>query len=338
MTAKPRPIVLNQSSYKDFQNCRRLFAWRRLQGLTPPTRRSALEIGTAVHAGLATLHAGGIDLKKEFPEPPTTEDEIARYDELQEIVRLEPKEQALHVALTLLRKRSGPNLGFEDKDLAESEAIVSRTFLAYVEHYAKADDLWQPLNQEIECLVEVGPPGTNTWIRMRADNLSVAKGGLYIVDYKTAGRLDPRDLLKYELDTQISTYLYGLSKFLTEQARAQDPEAEPIYIRGAIIDVLVKTAVPQFARELFTRTPDELEEFEAEWLEVADDLRQRLNRVDAGENWKIVFTKNTDNCFRYGTCAFRDLCLKDSPVRRRLYDRREPDYVDEAQKELDAKH
>jgi hypothetical protein len=332
-----RPIVLNQSSYKDFCNCKRLFAWRRLQWLTPPQRRSALEIGTAVHAGLAAFHAGGIDLKKEFPEPPKTEEEIARYDELNEIVQLSAKEQALHVALQGLRKRAGPRLAFEDKDLQEAEDIVTRTFLGYVEHYSQTDEVWKPLNQEIECLVEVGPPGTNTWIRMRADNLSIAKGGLYVVDYKTAGRLDVRDLLKYELDIQPTTYVYGLSKFLTEQARAEDPSADPIYIRGTIIDVAVKTQTPQFARELFTRSAFDLAEFEAEWLEVAEDLRKRLDRVDAGEPWKIVFHKNTDNCFRYGACAFRDLCLNDTPHRRKLYDRREPDYVDEAQAQLDAK-
>jgi hypothetical protein len=204
---------------------------------------------------------------------------------------------------------------------------------AYVEHYQNTGDIWKPLNQEIEFLTEVGE-GSNAWLRGKSDNLSTAKGGLYIVDYKTAGKLDPRDLLKYELDIQLSAYIYGLSKYLTHEMQAADAAAEPVYVRGAIIDVLVKTQTPQFARELFTRTPDELAEFEAEWIEVCNELRERLARLESGENWKVVFYRNTDNCFRYGTCPFRDVCLKDTPVRRALYDKREPDYVDEAQARL----
>jgi hypothetical protein len=354
MTSNAWPIVLNQSSYKEFQNCHRLFGWHRLEHLTTPSRRSALEIGTATHSGLATYHAGGIDAEKEIAalvrpglqahvQTDTEQaEELAAYEneveDIREAVKLPKAEQALWIALRKLRERAGPSSTFADKDLVEAEAIVTRVLLAYIEHYAESDEIWKPLNQEIECLVEVGPPGSNTWLRMRADNLSIAKGGLYVVDYKTAGRLDPRDLLKYELDVQITSYVYGLSKFLTEQARSADPLAEPIFIRGAIIDVLVKTTIPQFARELFTRTDEELAEFEAEWVEVLSEIRTRLDRVAAGEDWKIVFYRNTDNCFRYGTCPMRDVCLKDTPVRRALYDKREPDYVDTAQVELTAKH
>jgi RecB family exonuclease len=357
------PIVLNQSSYKEFQNCQRLFAWRRLQNLTPPSRRSALEIGTAVHSGLATFHGGGIDVSKlEEPIPPSDgapeveieayQEALVKYETWTEAAKQSIAEQALFVAQEKLRERSGPTTSFEDKDLGEAQAIVDRVLPAYIDHYRETDELWKPLNQEIECLVEVGLPGSGVWLRMRADNLSVAKGGLYIVDYKTAGRMDPRDLLKYEMDIQISSYIYGLSKFLTEQSLAEG--GEPIVIRGAIIDVLVKTQVPQFARELYTRTEAELAEFEVEFNFVAYDIASRFAMVRGDREaydhfceecwaltqqhgWKVAFPRNTDNCFRYGTCSFRDVCLKDTPVRRALYDRREPDYVDEAQAQLDGR-
>lgn len=350
------PIVLNQSSKKAFLNCKRYFAWQRLgmytalmralnpeiadeilaslPQLTPPGRRSVLEIGTAVHAGLAVFHGGGIDIKALTKDLTDSEEDRERYDDIMEVARLPLKEQAVWTATQTLRKRAGPRLAFEDRNLPEAEEIATRTLMAYIEHYTGTDEVWKPLNQEIEFMVEVGPPGSAAWIRGRTDNLSTARGGLYIVDYKTAGRLDPRDMLKYELDDQLSTYIYGLSKYLTEQARRENPDAEPIYIRGAIIDVLVKTVVPQFARELFTRSQSELDEFELEWIEVCNDIRERLVRVAAGEDWKIVFYKNTDNCFRYGTCPYRNVCLKDTPVRRRLYDQREPDYVDSAHEEL----
>jgi hypothetical protein len=140
--------------------------------------------------------------------------------------------------------------------------------------------------------------------------------------------MDPRDLLKYDMDVQLTAYIYGLSKQLTLDSRRDG--GPPIRIEGAIIDVLVKTATSQFAREDFSRSLAEMAEFELEFVEYGNDLRTRMERVEAGEDWKIVFPKNTDQCFKWGTCTFRDLCLKDSTVRRAAYTAREPDYVDEA--------
>jgi hypothetical protein len=278
-----------------------------IERLVPPGRRSVLAIGTATHAGLAAFHGG--------------EDMAA----------------AQKIASETLKAEANPVSGFEDKTLSEAQEVVDRIFPAYVEYWQDKGEVWKPINQEIQCLVPVGDPSLNIWLRMKADNLSTWKGGLYLVDYKTAGRMDPRDLAKYELDIQLSAYIYGLSKFFTELAKQEDPNAEHIFIRGAIIDVLVKTQTPQFARELYTRTDDELEEFEAEFVEIASVIRSMHERVQAGEPWKTVFFKNTEACFRYGRCPYHDVCVKDTPVRRALYDARDPDYVDEAQRELDAK-
>ena len=300
-TLKDEPVVLNQSSHKDYNNCKRLYAWRRIQNLEPVGRRSALEIGTATHLGLAKLHSGGT------------------------------LEEAMQDATTKLTERAGPSTAFADKDLHEALEIVERLLPAYHAYWSEQGELWTPLNQEIEFMVEVGED-SNVYLKGRADNLSTAKGGLYLVDYKTAGRNDPRELLKYDMDIQISAYIYGLTKWLTEQSIAKG--GAPVYIRGAIIDVLVKTKIPQFIREMFSRTIEELEDFENEWIELSNDLRLRLARVANGEDWKVVFYKNTEHCFKYGTCAFRDVCLKDNAVRRALYNHREPDYVDEAKAAL----
>ena len=335
MTIARLPLVLNQSRLKDFQNCQRLYAWRYIENLVPPSRRSALEIGTAVHTGLAVFHGGGIPPSMIPPVDPNDDDSIAEHEEWTAASQLPLKDQAVFVALQKLRSTAGPTQMFEDKSLEEAVTIAGRVLDGYVSHWSDTGEVWKPLNQEVECLVEVGH-GTQNFLRMRADNLSIWKGGLYLVDYKTAGRMDPRDLLKYEMDVQLSAYIYGLSKFLTEQARVEDPNADPIFIRGAIIDVLVKTIVPQYAREFYTRSEEELVEFEAEFNELANRLRLQLHRVAEGEPWKTVFPKNTDNCFRYGTCPYRDVCLKDTPVRRALYDHREPDYVDASQQEMSA--
>jgi hypothetical protein len=243
-------------------------------------------------------------------------------------------EKALTVALDYLKESAGPTSTFADKDLDEAKDIVERILPAYFSHWGATGDLWTPLGQEIEFCIEVGE-GTQNFLRGKADNLSTYKDGLVLVDYKTAGRMDPRDLLKYELDCQLSSYIYGLSKHLTEESVARG--GEPVFVRGAFIDIIVKTKIPQFAREFFTRTLDDLAEFEVEFNEFADELREKKNRVEAGEDWKLVFRKSTEHCFRFGTCAYRDLCLKDTELRRKLYDVRSPDYVDEAQEKLSTK-
>jgi hypothetical protein len=304
-----RPFVLNQSAFKDFNNCNRLYAWKRLQNLSPVGRAAALDIGTSVHAALATFHAA------------TGKDRSVA--------------NAKEVARKKLTELAGAKKTFADMSLSEALDVAERIIPAYVAFWAGEEELWQPLNQEIKFLVEVGEE-TNVFLKGTADNLSVSKGGLYLVDYKTAGRMDPRDLLKYELDVQLTAYVYGLTKHLSLESMAKG--GPPVFVRGAIIDVLVKTQIPQFARELFTRSVAELEEFEKEWVEICGRIRDQEDRVAAGEDWKTVFPKNTDSCFKYGRpCAFRDLCLSDTPTRRLLYDQRTPDYVDEAQAELDAR-
>lgn len=297
-----RPIVLNQSSLKDYLTCQRLYGWRRIQGLDLGIRPAAPSIGIATHAGLALLHASG------------------NVDEAKAAAKLKLKGEA------------GPRSAFEDKSLPEAEAITTGLIDAYHEHWAGLEQMWSPLNQEIEFRVEVG---TNTGVFLigRADNLSMVKGALYLVDYKTASKMDPRDLLKYELDLQLTCYTYGLSKLLTTESVAAG--GDPIRVEGAIIDLLVKTQVPQFARETFQRSQEELDEFEAEFIEYGRRIRSQRERVDAGENWKIVFPKNTEACFKWGrACSYRDLCLKDTPVRRAMYKQRTPDYVDAYEADL----
>lgn len=324
-----RPIVLNQSHLKSYLNCHRLYAWIRLQRLEPPLRRSAPEIGTAVHEGLRLLHTEGQTL-----------------------------DSALEATQKKLEERSGPKIAFEDKTLPEAQDIASAVLRSYSEYWGEREDMWAPIDQEVQFLVEVQPgwwhrtfsgdvtdeegkrleaewiqAPSGVWLRGRADNLSVFANALWLIDYKTAAKMDPRDLLKYELDLQLTAYIYGISKQLTMDALKE--KSDPVAVQGAIIDLLVKTQVPQFAREKYTRSIDEMTEFEYEFVEYGNEIRSRMERVEAGEDWKIAFPKNTEQCFRYGTCAFRDLCLKDTPVRRSIYNKRERDYVDDAQDALD---
>lgn len=344
------PFILNQSRLKDFNNCNRYYAWKYLQNLDTLSRPAAPEIGIAVHAALASLHAG------------------------------RPLVECIKEARASLEKRSGPTTAFANMELSQASATTENLLRSYVAHWTHSDQMWTPLAQELEFLTEIIPgwwtrtfgavseadgvqeicftcdgtkpdckdcpdrvsaappppplPSTGIFLRGRGDNLSTVLNALYLVDYKTASRLDPRDMAKYELDLQLSAYIYGLSKQLTEEARAIDPKSSPIRIEGAIIDLLAKTATPQFTRESYARTDEELEEFASEFVEYATRIRTAHERVDAGEAWKTVFPKDTEACFKWGrACVFRDLCLNDTRERRMAFGTRQPDYVDAARAE-----
>src|SRR5690606_31706764 len=97
-----------------------------------------------------------------------------------------------------------------------------------------------------------------------------------------------------------------------------------------VIDGLIKTKIPQFRREQYLRTDAELLEFEKEFVEVCTEMAWRHQRVANGEDWKVVFYKNTKHCFGwYRPCQFYELCTHDTPMQRMAFKRRDPDYMDD---------
>ena len=312
-------FFINQSRWKCYQDCDRMYGWEYVEQLLPDRPRKVLEIGAAVHkAQVVAFSRGG-----------TAEAYV----------------EATQVAAATFRERMGaaPLLPGDEAEVQDGVAVIRRLLPAYHAHYKALGQQWKPLGLEVKFCVEVGE-GTNVWLVGRIDNLVTFMQGLWLVDYKTMGRLDLRDFLKYELDTQLTAYIYGGTKQLSLEARAQGKP--PVIIRGAIIDGMVKTQVPQFHRELYTRSIEELRDFEIEFClkawEIAakhavllddraafDAFGDRIYHVGQQHGWKALFPKNTNHCFRYGTCAWRDLCAKDTAVRRCAFKYRDQDYVDE---------
>jgi len=280
-------VDMNQSRVQIYNDCHRKYAWQFYQHLTPDRPQWALQDGKAVHEALAHLTAGA------------------------------PLLDAIRVARNLLAegmpKRKLPG---DDTLLAEHQDMVARLLTAYLDTYG-TDTTWVPFAQEVSGRVEVGE-GTGVYLDFRTDKLATWAQQLWIVDHKTAARLDLRDVQKYAMDLQFTAYVYGTRKVLQRK------------VAGVIVDLLVKTQTPQFHRDLFKRTDDDLLEFEQEFVEVSREIALRHRRADHGQNWKTVFYKNTRECFRYGTCPYRPLCLDDNGVNRAEFVLRAPDYVDAA--------
>lgn len=296
-------IFINQSRWKAYSDCDRFYGWNYLENLVPSRPRKNLELGGAVHKAMVIAFEGN-GTPQAFAD-------------------------GAKLAEAEFRKGMGAaQLPGDEAEILEGVGTIQRMLPAYHAHYASGQ-LWKPLGLEVAFCVEVGE-GTNVYLVGRIDNLVTFMNGLWLVDYKTMQKLDMRNFLKYEIDIQLTAYIYGGTKQLTLDARKRGEP--PVIIRGAIIDGMVKTQIPQFHRELYTRDINDLREFEAEFVEKAREIAVKHLRVHNGENWKTVFPKNTNQCYSYGVCPYRDLCIKDNEVRRMSFKKRSGDYVDDAAK------
>lgn len=203
----------------------------------------------------------------------------------------------------------------DDELLYEHREMAKNMWPAYTAYYADEDDM-TPLGLEIKGRVEVGQ-GTNVFLVFTIDSLAKQLDQFWIVDHKTMAKNDDRNFEKHAFSMQLTAYTYGASKVLGAR------------IAGAMINGLIKTKSPQFRREFYMRTDAELLEFENEFPEIVREIAWRHARVAAGEDWKTVFYKNTDQCMSYYKCPFFDLCGHDSEMNRTMFKKREPDYMDD---------
>lgn len=323
----PPKMYLNQSRYKGFQDCERYYGWQEIEHLVPAKPRKPLTMGTAVHRAQVEVYKGGAS-----PEVIATATEHA--------VKFWSDTMAPSGPTIALAGMEGLETK-EQKELQEGASLLRRMLPAYYKFWGEQGAIWRPLGMELEFCVEVGE-GTNVFLVGTIDNLAMYLNALWLVDTKTMHKMDMREFLKYQIDIQLTAYLYGGTKQLAIQAAAEGKKVVPI--RGAIIDGMVKTDPPQFHRELYTRTYQDLAEFEQEFCFKAWDIASRhaLVRRDrvaynlykekmfdlGSSNWKVAFPKATNHCFRYGECSHRTLCVQDNETRRLDFVTKARDYVD----------
>ena len=283
-----------QSGVKQFISCHREYGWSRVENLEPEQPRWPLEFGSATHLFLQE-HKRGV-----------------------------PMAEALKLAEARLVRDFKPAMFQEELEEREQYKELLRNLVpAYMAYWS--DDIDVPIGNEIKGRVEVGE-GTGVYIVFQVDQIVSAHGQFWIKDYKTMSKNDDRGFQPYEIDIQPTAYVYAVSKMMY----GWKPHSAKPRIAGTIIDGLIKTKVPQFRRETFLRTDDDLAEFEREWVEVCREIAMRHARVQAGEPWKLVFYRNTQHCFKWGrACDFFQLCTKDSPMMRMAYKHRVADYMDD---------
>lgn len=282
-------FTMRQSSEKSYQLCHRYYGWERIENLAPASIQWNLLFGTACHLFL------------------------------QEVGRGVDQKTALALAEAEIDKETSGKLLGDDVGLKEEYIHLLKSLLPmYEAHWGQDAHVFVPLGQEIKGRVPVGDPRHKVFLVFKTDKIINYLGQLWLIDHKTMGKNDDREFIKYEMDIQVTAYIYGVSKMLGTR------------VAGVIIDGLIKTRVPNFRRESFLRSDEELLEFEREFVEMCQEIAWRHERVRRGEDWKTVFYKNTSSCFHWGrACSMRTLCVRDTPVNRMLYVKRTPDYMDD---------
>jgi len=324
--------LVSYSFFNTFRNCRRKAWWRYVEGLAPIDRAPALVQGDLVHRALAEHYT--TDLRRTNP---------------------------FRVINEALADATG------DSDMQQYWHIATAMLDAYIRHY-RCDDSYV-IAVEKPFVGEIVNPATGAKSRSfvmggKVDGLVRTDEGLFILEHKTASRVDGAYLDRLWSDMQIQWYsLYvtwegepvkGTMYNLLEKPRLEmktgetDAEFETrkadMKAPGRAKQQLAETdeeyqdrlrawyaAEPRFHREVIYFTPEDLDEQRALIWELSQQY------LAAARNGKASFYQNTSQCFNYNrACEFLPLCRSHGSecVKDAFYTREKTDPAEVAGEEL----
>lgn len=287
-------IILTNSSIGQFKNCRKAWYQRNVECLVPRIQSRARGIGTAVHKGLET---GNIEeALKEFGDV-------------------------------------FPNSQEEADALETNKAIIQAMLEGYFERFGRGfhgGTAQTEMKYEIDIINPATGAKSKTFkLAGKVDALIMQNGRYWLVEYKTAGQVGKSYIDKLQLDTQITTYIYGVQRMMN------------IKIDGVIYRVLRKPTIKQtkkenlnqyldrliadykerpefyFFEEKLYRSQDDLAEFEAELWDLTQDMLKCMRE----NRWY----KNTSRCMDWGNCEYMPLCCQ-KPDAMNMYETRIVNY------------
>jgi len=152
----------------------------------------------------------------------------------------------------------------------------------------------------IEVRFEVPLPDSDFRISGRIDKLAHIGGMLHCIDRKTTKKtIGPYYFRMYDMNAQILTYLWALSRFLDER------------VYGFMIEVIqAMVGGNRFGRNIFNVTEERLQEFERDMLYWINNIEE----AHATGKW----IHNWESCGNYGGCVFRDVCRAGPSRRHRI--------------------
>ena len=301
----PDVLTISNSMAKDWKSCRRRFFWNYLARLKPKKIVIPFFVGTYFHEGLRAFYEGK-SMEKEVPS----------------ILKRMEAEARKAVFLT-------PE---EEEDLMMQTAIVAGMLPSYARRYAKDRKKWEL--QGAEKSFEVPIDDRSSYVG-QIDLLVQFDGELWIVEHKTAGRLDKNYIDRLPLDTQITGYTIG-AKYAMDRP-----------VAGVVYNVAKKPSIRQkknesltqfaariegdysarpdfyFYREQLYRSKGDILHYKKEISELATDVHAKFDiiRKEGPEAALPHFYRNTEVCTIRGRCAYLDICTKGwSKDTARLYE------------------
>lgn len=154
------------------------------------------------------------------------------------------------------------------------------------------------------------------------DGLEKHGDGYYIIELKTASRVDQTYIDKLDFNDQISRYYYmaeqngykilGIKYYVVKKPLLRQKQSESIeQFRQRLVDKIMEEDSIYYT--LIERTPEQID----------DCIKDTIYDMQTIEN-TTRFTKNLTACSCYGTCPYIDLCrgVKDAIL---LFDRKDDD-------------
>jgi len=357
-------MYLNNSRADEFGNCNRRFFWNQEfggTGLTTKWTDENLAIGTIVHAGLAALYAGkdlpyvaaemATELKTMFPNWEqlafdTKNQWIDNMDFVNRLVRTYSEEQIPKDDFVVLQ--------------VETPFAVVLGEICY-----KCGEPYPQIQTPVtgpffDVCAECGA-AVHHWVG-RIDMAVNRRGGLKIVDHKTAKSVSDNYLASWHTSMQLVGYAYGYGKALgtavtgygvnilrklkTVGTERQHFKQCPACRNGkkkrlscgecnftGKVEKEDDPSANPFQREWCSLAPEDLERFKLNRLRVIEDIGTERERFRVEP--EAAFPMNPKACYNMGRCPFIDLCHRADPVTwyeppehlLQNFDPRQPDYV-----------
>ena len=264
---------LTHSNMSVFKNCHRMYYFKVTQGLARKTRRTALSDGSAIHKGIET---GSVT------------------EALAELDDIYPANQS------------------DAEALANRRAFIEAAVTGYLKRFPDPPVAKHEIQFDLPIINPATKAVSKTFrLAGKIDGLEQRNGKWWLVEIKTSGKLDRAYIERLPLDTQVTTYVYALTRMgydiagvvyrvirkPTIQQRQKETAQE---YRQRLIQDYQERQDFYFYEEPLYRSKADLDEFEAELWAITQDV---LSAERLG--W---WYKNTSRCAEYGGCDFLPLC------------------------------
>lgn len=243
-----------------------------LDQLAPIGFNQALSLGSAIHKGLETRSI----------------------------------EEALKVLETYQ-----PNNQDEADKLEVAMCTAEAALSGYFEHYKPFENAETEVGFKLRLLKPGGATTRLHWLAGKIDAIDRRPDGDWIVEYKTASRLDAGYFDRLYVDSQITTYMYAAKRMgynprgviyriiRKPQLRRKQGESVGQFTARLTEDYKARPEFYFMERELYRSTAD-LNQFEAElWYQASLAHQQHKKGVNI---------RHTGSCAVYGACEYLPIC------------------------------